>query len=144
MDIDTKVTVWAEADIEINTSPEKVWDVLTDFTSWPEWNSGVSDMQFESTVTPGAVFSWKGGGLRIVSTIEEVEPPKRIAWTGKALGTHAIHVYTLTPSEHGVQVNTSESFVGWLPSLLSGYMKATLERSLVSSLQDLKSAAEGV
>ena len=41
--INRKASMVADAEIEIAANPERVWEVMTDFQRWPEWNrdSGV-------------------------------------------------------------------------------------------------------
>ena len=61
----------------------------------------------------GTVFHWQTFDLSIESTIQEIDPPRRIVWSGPAQGIMAIHLWTMTPSdEDGVLVHTEESWDG--------------------------------
>jgi uncharacterized membrane protein len=45
-------------EVEIAAPPEVVWDVLTGFEQWPDWNPDVKSMSFEGPVAPGSEFRW--------------------------------------------------------------------------------------
>jgi hypothetical protein len=64
---------------------------------------------------------WPGGsagGFAVTSTLQEVVPQERIAWTGKALGSRARHIWTFKSQTGGMLVTTEESMEGWLISIL--------------------------
>lgn len=88
------------------------------------------------------MFHWKSGGTSIISTIQDVERLTRVAWTGKAFGTFAKHVWEIRPSGTGVLVRTSESFDGWLVRLFRKAFQRGLDKTLEEALQSLKRAAE--
>ncbi|GAB5538442.1 MAG: hypothetical protein Salg2KO_05450 [Salibacteraceae bacterium] len=58
-----------KTEIEINATAEKVWQVLTDFEKFPNWNPFITSIQGEKQ---------KGGILSI-----EIVPPNRKAMTFK-------------------------------------------------------------
>ncbi|MBW4692828.1 MAG: SRPBCC family protein [Lyngbya sp. HA4199-MV5] len=142
MDINTTAPAIARHEILIHASSEKIWQLLTDIHHWSTWNPAIAEATLEGLLQPGATFRWKAGGTTIQSTLQEVEPHHRLSWTGKALGTRAIHIWILEPQSDGVLVKTEESFDGWLVSLLKGMMQKTLDTSLQSWLERLKQAAE--
>jgi len=53
-------------------------------------------------------YSPKRVDIRILgeSTVQEIDPPRRIVWSGPAQGIMAIHVWTMEPSENRVLVHT--------------------------------------
>jgi hypothetical protein len=134
--------VKSRAEIEIAASPETVWNVLTNFQAWPGWNSDVKSMSFEGSVTPGAEFRWRAGPGTIVSTLEQVEPPRYIRWRGRTLSIKAIHEWWLEPSDGGTRVKTEESFSGVLTRLFRRQLQKTLDKSLEDGLEQLKGEAE--
>ncbi len=143
MDANRKAPVFGASEIEIAAEPNAVWDVLTDFEGWTTWNPDVKSMSIDGDVAPGTQFKWKAGPASIASTIQRVERPRLIAWTGKTFGTSAIHVYRLDTRDDRTVVHTEESFEGWLARVLRGRMKKTLQSSLESGLQRLKTRVEG-
>jgi hypothetical protein len=140
--INAQAPVVGMSEIEIAASPEEVWNVLTAFERWPSWNRDVKSMAVEGPVNPGTVFRWKAGPGTITSTIQRVEPPRLIAWTGKTLGISAIHVWHLEPRDGATQVRTEESYEGLVARLLRGSLQKTLDRALADGLHALKSEVE--
>ena len=115
-------------EVQIGAPIEVVWRILSDLPRWPEWNKGVSRISVDGPVKIGAEFHWGSGGMKIASRLEEMAPPRRIAWTGKMIGVRAVHVWELTESGAGTHVRTEESFEGWLARLFPGFMQRTLAK----------------
>ena len=143
MNANREATAFGASEIEIAADQDAVWDVLTDFEGWPTWNPDVKALSIDGDVSPGTNFKWKSGPASITSTIQRVERPRLIAWTGKTFGMSAIHVYRLDVRDGGTVVHTEESFEGWLARLLRGQMRKTLQNALDSGLRHLKTGVEG-
>ena len=141
--INPQAPVVGKSEIEIAAPPEAVWDVLTAFERWPSWNRDVKSMSMEGPVSPGTVFRWKAGPGTITSTIQQVEPPRQIAWTGRTLGIDAIHFWYLEPRDGATLVRTEESYEGLVARILRGSLQKTLDRALADGLRALKSEIEG-
>jgi uncharacterized protein YndB with AHSA1/START domain len=142
MEIDPTAPAIAEAEIAIRAPLETVWRIHTDIDRWSEWNAKVRRSKLEGPFAAGSVFKWSSGGASIVSTLQEIEPMTRIAWTGKAMGARASHVWTFEPRGDLVLVRTRESFEGWWPRLFPGLTRGMLKPILRAWLQDLKQRAE--
>ena len=142
MEADRGAPVFAETGIDIAAQPDSVWNVLTDFERWPSWNPDVKSMSMSGYVAPGTAFKWKSGPATITSTIEHVERPRLIAWSGRTFGMTAKHVYRLDARDGVTHVRTEESFDGWLARLLRGQMRKTLQTALDNGLRHLKAEAE--
>ena len=132
----------ARKEILIAASIEKVWSTLTEIERWPEWQSDVAVVKLEGPLAVGAIFRWKAKGLKIKSTIKELEPRRRIGWTGSSIGMKAIHIWILESQTRGTRVITLESLSGWFSRLLKIFAPNFLEKSLINSLQVLKIQAE--
>lgn len=129
-------------EIVINAPVEKVWQLLTDFDRWPQWQEAVKSSKMEGSLAPGGIFRWNSGGMNLVSTLKVVEPQRSVGWNGQGMGTQAIHVWHLESAAGGTRVITEESLSGWLPSLLKLFMPRFLDNSLTKTLNDLQKAAE--
>jgi hypothetical protein len=140
--INTEAPVLGRSEIEIAASPEAVWQVLTALERWPSWNREVKSMSVEGPVSPGTVFRWKAGPATITSTIQQVDEPRLIAWTGKTLGIDAIHFWYLEPRDGATHVRTEESYEGVVARLLRGRLQKTLDSALADGLGDLKAEVE--
>jgi uncharacterized protein YndB with AHSA1/START domain len=134
----------SQAQIEITAPSERVWELLSNIERWPTWNSLVQKAVLSGPLTLGSVFTWKSKGFAVTSTLHEVTPARRIAWTGKAFGTRAIHAWELEETAQGTILKTAESFAGWLPTLMPRAMQRTLDRTLPAWLQAIKAEAERV
>jgi len=134
--------VRSTAEVEIDAPPQAVWDVLTDFQSWPHWNPDVKSMSFAGPLAPGSEFRWKAGPGTIVSTLERIEPPRYIAWRGRTLTIDAYHEWWLEPRDGGTHVRTQESFSGVVARLLRRMLQKTLDKSFADGVERLKLEAE--
>ena len=130
------------AEIDIAAPPQAVWDVLTRFDNWPNWNSDVKSMAFEGPLAPGSTFRWKAGPGTILSTLDRVEPPRYISWHGKTLTIDAYHEWWLEPRDGGTHVRTEETFSGLLAKILRGPLQKTLDKSFQAGVECLKRESE--
>jgi uncharacterized protein YndB with AHSA1/START domain len=142
VEVDEQAPVVAASEIEIAAPPQVVWDVLTAIDRWPSWNPQVESMSMRGELAEGSQFRWKAGPGTITSTIQRVEPPGLIAWTGKTLGINAMHVYRLEPRGGGTFVRTEESYNGLVARVFRGWLQKTLETALAEGLAHLKAEAE--
>jgi hypothetical protein len=93
-------------------------------------------------LSKGSVFRWKAGPGTITSTLEHVEAPRRVAWSGKAFGLNAMHVYALEGRNGTTLVRTEESYDGLVARLFRARLQKTLDGVLESGLRHLKAEAE--
>ena len=135
--INEQAPIVSASEIEIDASPEAVWDVLTAFERWPSWNRAVKSMAMQGDVARGSVFRWKAGPGTITSTIQRVARPSLIAWTGKTLGINAIHFWHLEPRNGKTFVRTEESYEGLVTRLFRRPIQKTLDRALADGLRHL-------
>src|SRR4029453_14720982 len=94
-------SVRSKREIQIAAPPEIVWEVLTDFDRWQDWNPEVKSMSFAGPLPPGAMFRWKAGPGTIVSTVEEIDRPRYIRWRGRTLSISAIHEWRFEGRDGG-------------------------------------------
>ncbi len=145
MEADTNAPVFATGEIEMAADPETVWKVMADIGRWPSWNPDITAATLQGPVQPGTSFSWRSGPGTIRSTLEVVERPTELSWTGKTMGIPAIHVYRLRGSDqhpgHTV-VRLEESWDGLLARLLRRPFTRTLQTAIDTGLAHLKTEAE--
>jgi uncharacterized protein YndB with AHSA1/START domain len=89
MEIDTEAPVITRDQILINAPVEKIWEIQTDVSGWPAWQPDVDGAESEGPLEVGSVFHWQTAGLDITSTVQEIDPPRRIVWSGHAQGISA-------------------------------------------------------
>ena len=142
MEIDAGAPAAARSQIEIAAPPEIVWSVLTDIDDWPSWNPDVKSATLAGPLVVGTQFWWKAGPGTITSTLQSVERPRLIAWTGSTFGINAIHVHRLGQHRNGTIVTSEESWDGLLARLLRGRMTTTLRKAVESGVERLKIESE--
>jgi uncharacterized protein YndB with AHSA1/START domain len=142
MNIDKNAPLKARKEVVIDAPFDKVWAVLTGIDRWPEWQPDVSSAKLEGDLAVGSIFRWKAKGTKIASVLQILEPKRRIGWTGRSIGMKAVHTWVLDPRGNGTRVVTEESLSGWLPHVLKIFDSAFLEKSLMRSLQVLKTRVE--
>lgn len=143
MEINQQAPLRTHKEQFIQASPEVVWNIQTNINAWSQWQPAISSAKLEQSLAVGSRFQWKTGGITITSTIQELEPQRRIGWTGKGLGTEARHIWVLKPQGNGTLVVTEESMQGWLVVILKLFMPKFLDASLDTWLEQLKRRAEG-
>jgi uncharacterized protein YndB with AHSA1/START domain len=144
MEVNAHAPAVAHSEIEVAAPREIVWAVLTDVEGWPRWNPEVKSASLEGPLTKGTQFRWKAGPGTITSTLQSVESPRLIVWTGKTFGVKAIHVHRLEPQGDtgSTIVKSEESWDGLLVRLLHGPMTKTLQKATDSGIRHLKTEAE--
>jgi len=110
-----------EASSHIRATPDQVWPVLTDVTSWPTWDSGVDRVEGEFalgaklTITvaanPGRAFPVK---------VTQVDGPGRMVFRGgMPLGLFVgERTYTLAPEDGGTRFTMREEYSGLVAGMI--------------------------
>jgi uncharacterized protein YndB with AHSA1/START domain len=142
MDINADAPVKAESSAEIPADAETLWDLVANVEHWPEWNPDVKSVTLDGGIQPGSIFRWKTRTGTIASTFQVVERPHALAWTGKALGLRAIHVWRFEQRGDTTLVTTAESFEGPVARLFRRTLQKTLDKALRGGLRMLTTAAE--
>jgi uncharacterized protein YndB with AHSA1/START domain len=140
--INLAAPVVARTETEIVAARDVVWHVLTGIEQWPGWNPEVKSATMNGGLRQGVQFRWRAGPGTITSTLEQVDAPRRIAWSGTTLGIEAKHVYALEARDGVTLVRTEESYDGLVARLFRGRLQKALERSLETGLRHLKAEAE--
>jgi hypothetical protein len=99
-------------------------------------------VRVEGPVQPGTVFRWKAGPSSLTSTLQVVDPPSEIAWTGTTMGIKAVHVFRFQDRDGGTLARSEESWEGLLARLLKAYSRRTLDKGIRGVLEHLKTEAE--
>lgn len=149
MEININAPAVVNAELFIDAPLSVVWSVLTNIDEWSHWNPVVSSAEMrgnhiERRAYPrvGTGFHWKARGVPITSTLKEVVPMHRVAWTGSSLSVQAIHLWTFEEIDHGVLVRTEESCEGALVSIFASPLRIMLANTLQTWLHTLKAECE--
>lgn len=124
---------------EVSAPPEKVWSVLADPHSYPDWVVGARRIRAvdESWPAPGAVLHHElAGGIEDSTTVVDSEEGKRLVLRARARPAGVAEVVlTLEPSAGGSKVQMEERAVSGPAAIipefvLSPLVKARNEESL--------------
>ncbi len=119
-----------------------MWEILTTFDRWPDWNPEISSVSMSGPPAAGASFRWGDEFTAIRSTIERFEPPRRIAWTSRTLGVTVVNDWLVQPRQDYTVVWEDESMDGLVARLLRRPLQKSLDRWLRNGLHHLKAEAE--
>jgi uncharacterized protein YndB with AHSA1/START domain len=142
MDINRAAPAIASGEARIDADPETVFSVISAIAAWPSWNPDVKSAELDGPVEPGTEFRWKAGPSSLTSTLQVVDPPHEIAWTGRTMGIKAIHVFRFEARDGGTLARSEESWEGLIASLLKSWSRRTLAKSLDDVLAHLKDESE--
>jgi hypothetical protein len=137
------------AEIEIDAPAERIFDILADLKSYPEWNPFTP--RVESTLRPGdAVHLYvRLRGERLSHRVEYVtrnERPARLSW-GTKIGAgfllRAERCQSLTPiGARRTRFVNEDVLEGWLASLVMLLFGRDMQRGFESVARALKQRAE--
>jgi hypothetical protein len=111
-------------EVEINASAEKVWRILSDFESFPEWNPFVIKVlgkAKEGEQIKIEVQLPESSLMKFTPIILKAEPNQELRWVGTVpLGTfRGEHFYQIEPlAENKIRFVHGEHFSGWLVGLI--------------------------
>jgi hypothetical protein len=132
----------------IQSPPEVIWQILTDFEAYANWNPFITQISGNLVVghrlririvPPGA------GGMTFRPTVTAQEPGRRVEWLG-ALGFRGLfdgrHAFVLEPRADGGTILTqTEDFSGVIVPM-AGEMIARTEKGFVEMNNALRDRAE--
>ena len=127
--------------IIINADIDRVWNIIADMESWPEWNPEVKKVNVEGELSEGTYFSWTQGRTSGKSQIQAVKKPALLSWTSKARFVNRIYVWTFESDESQTIATVSASFQGTFVVIVENHQKVYHE--LLNWLELLKNKAEG-
>jgi hypothetical protein len=94
-------------EIEIRSTPEIVWRILTNFSKYPQWNTFVDHISGEPKEGSKIVIHLNINGSRGITgkaILNKVDPYKELRWIGHA-GTSGLfegeHIFTIDPLGNG-------------------------------------------
>ena len=113
-------------EIEIQASAERVWQLLTDFASFPQWNPFIRKASGNIRVGERLEVRLQPSGASAMTfrpTVLKVEPNREFRWLGHLLISGLFdgeHIFTIEPlGESRVRFTQREFFKGLLVPLLA-------------------------
>lgn len=129
----------------IRSTPENIWEILTDASRYTTWNTTVDKV--EGRIAPGqkiTVHAKVSPGRAFPVTVTEFVPSRKMVWSGgMPLGLfRGQRTFTLSPRGDGtVEFRMSEAFGGLLSPLIERSIP-NLQPAFEEFAADLKKRAE--
>lgn len=136
-------------DIIINSTPEKIWAVLTDFTNYPNWNPFITSLTGNFEVGKKIMVRIEPPEAKVNTfkpTVTAYEPKKKLSWLGVFLMRGIFdgeHKFELTDNGNGTTTLVqSEHFIGILVPLFKKMLNNNTRRGFEAMNKKLKEQVE--
>lgn len=136
-------------EIEIDATPARVWEILTDFAAYPAWNPFIRTLAGRAAVgtrldarlePPGSM------GMRFRPTVLAAVPARELRWLGHLIipgifdGEHHFQIEPLGSDR--VRFVQEERFTGLLAPLVLRFIEHSTRQGFETMNQALKLRAE--
>jgi hypothetical protein len=137
------------SEIDIDAPAERVWHLLTDFASYPQWNPFIRRIsgepnrgeRLEARIEPPG-----GQGMTFKPKVLNAEPNRELRWLGHLLVPGLFdgeHSFTIQPlEENRVRFVQREAFKGLLVPLFARSLETNTQRGFEEMNRALKERAE--
>ncbi|MFD6659216.1 SRPBCC family protein [Streptomyces parvus] len=132
------------AEARIEAPAEEVWDRLTDFSSYGEWNAthtsfpGGGPAELKAGATYEENMKLMGFPAEVTWTVDALEQGRLLATRGKGpMGVSLAMRYALTPEGDATTVRIDGEFTGAAVSLMGGKLTDSATAALQESLRKL-------
>jgi hypothetical protein len=132
--------------IDIDAPPERLWEVLMDFKSFPDWNPFMKEIKGdpkEGEQLQVLMKRMKGKDITIKPTVMKSVPNKEFRWLGKIPGFHGEHIFEIQPKENGIRFIQREVFTGFLVPFIGNKIVNDTRPSFDRMNHALKHRVEG-
>lgn len=129
------MTTHVRTTLDIDAPLEKVWEVLSDFSSYGEWNPFIRRIDAKLEAGTNVDFKadmGKGRTMNIQAKMLRVQPPTGFRWRGprsKPVGAlfRGEHYFELERiDDKRTRFVHGEYFAGAIPTLASGWLRKTM------------------
>ena len=139
-----------ESEIEINASPEKVWDIITDVDKWHEWsptiNASEGKAEIGSTVAITMMSKEAGkDGPKYSPRVIQMDVPRYFHWRAHMMAGFIFtndKIIELEKTPSGTKVIHKETFKGLMAAAMKGGIETGVPPMLNMMNEALKDMAE--
>lgn len=137
-------------EIEIESSAEKVWQVLTSFEKYPEWNPFIKKIigkAEKGTTLEVHMPDPQGGTIIMTPTVLVADKQRELAWLGKMEGRDDLftgeHHFLIEPlAGNKIRFIHSERFAGVMVPKLEGWLDTAVKSHFEAMNKAIKNRAE--
>lgn len=137
--------------LDIEASPQAIWQILTDFSAFEQWNPfirSISGRAVQGTKLEVHIQPPGGQGMTFKPTVLVAEPEREFAWLGHFLipgifdGEHRFRLEPL--GDNRTRFTQSEQFGGLLVPLLTKDLDTKVHQGFEAMNQALKTRVESL
>ena len=135
-------------EIQISAPIDKVWQVLTDFDQWTDWNPTVKHASGSASVGSKLDITIDGGGSRDAKyqpTVLEADPPKSFRWSATMMASFVFRndrIFELRERDGGTELVHTEQFSGFMVAMMWGKLSSFVQPHLERTNKALKEKVE--
>jgi hypothetical protein len=136
-------------EIEIDATPSRVWQVLTDFEKYPTWNpfiKKISGVAARNEKLEVHMPDPRGGTMIFTPTVLAAERDRELRWLGRSEGDvfNGEHRFLIEPIDNNNKVHftQSEKFTGSMVASLEGWLDTAVKQNFEDMNRALKQRAE--
>lgn len=130
--------------IEINATPETIWNILSNFEAYEKWNPFITSIK--GILIEGTNLQIIAGGMSFKPTILRVKQYKEIRWLGKLVFSGLFdgeHSFQIIDNKNGTSTfKHKEYFSGILVTLFKRKLEKDTKAGFIEMNQKLKHLAE--
>jgi uncharacterized protein YndB with AHSA1/START domain len=131
-----------DAQAQSGAPPERVWALLADVRTWPEW-ADFDEAEVETGEGVGEVRSFRRGRTRTRERVTDFDPPRGLGYdflSGLPIRDYHADV-TLTPEDGGTHIRWHSTFEAKVPG--TGWLvRRKLQEFVADTTERLARAAE--
>jgi hypothetical protein len=137
-----------ETSIDIEAGTDAVWQVLTDFSAYPEWNPFIRSIEgrLQEGERLSVLIQPPGqGSMRFRPRVQTMQPQRAFGWLGNLVMPRLFdghHEFALEPIGHATRFHHRETFSGVLVPLVWNKMRQPTRAGFEAMNHAIKRRAE--
>ena len=134
-----------EISVEIDSPPQRVWQVMTEVELWPEWTESVQKVKRldRGQLRVGSRARVKQPKfLPAVWEVTEIDPGRSFTWVTRSPGMVASGRHRVEPTARGSRATLSVAYAGLLSGVVAKLLGGITDRYLMFEAAGLKQRSE--
>jgi uncharacterized membrane protein len=131
--------------IDIAAAPERVWQVIVDIDSWPQWTesvTGVKRLDSGPLQVGSRARVQQPGLLPLVWVLTELQPGTQFTWVNRFPGVTSTSRHEIITSGEGCRLVVTSTWAGPLAALIAVLNRTRTRRFLAAEANGAKARSE--